>query len=153
AATTSGDGGVDDAGDVTVIDEACPTAPPTAGDTCTLKQECEYGGTGEHRRCSTKFNCQKNVWVEDPPFSGCLRTQADNDPKCPATISALPNGSKCPNVVIGECLYPEGACGCIGCLGPDGGVAGDDWQCATWDAPNGCPEPRPAMGSACSTEG
>jgi hypothetical protein len=62
----------------------------------------------------------------------------------------LSNGSACP--VTGSCTYPEGRCTCIVCP-TDAGTQGTEWECARWETPAGCPEPRPSLGSACPQEG
>jgi hypothetical protein len=135
----------------------CPTAVPAAGTACTTSGlTCELGGTGPQSLCSTVFTCNgsnKLTWFVSPPAQSCVRDQAHNPSACPATFGGLANGTACPAGLTGTCVYDEGLCGCAACAG-DSGVSGTTQQfsCKAYPKPAGCPEPRPAIGDACSTD-
>jgi hypothetical protein len=69
---------------------------------------------------------------------------------CPASFSDG-DGTPCFSI-LPPCDYPEGRCGCLGCLVPGG--LGFAWACRPWDSGGfGCPARAPDMGSPCDGEG
>jgi hypothetical protein len=60
----------------------------------------------------------------------------------------VPVGQACSPAGL-DCAYAEGQCNCTGTVP----VAGPkpEWQCST--PADGCPEPRPRIGDACSQPG
>jgi hypothetical protein len=128
----------------------CPTSEPADGSACTPNGflRCEYGSDPH---CTTIAECSGPgpngpfTWHLTPPDPSC----AGNPPQCPATYGTPANGAACP--YQGTCSYPDGRCECVVCTG-DGGQ-GHEWACDTYRMPAGCPEPRPALGTACTQEG
>jgi hypothetical protein len=70
---------------------------------------------------------------------------------CPPSFTTLPSGSPCPREPAAQCVYAEGVCGCESCRAD--GASGNQWSCASWPTPDGCPAARPRLGSPCATEG
>jgi hypothetical protein len=66
---------------------------------------------------------------------------------CPATFASVPRGTPCtPN--NGYCDYPEGRCACaILFAGPPQPSNQPQWACQ--DPAQGCPTPRPRLGTPC----
>jgi hypothetical protein len=136
----------------------CPNDPPQDNTPCmTAGLRCEYGGTGPERLCSTMATCEeydaKLIWVIAPRFVTCVETVSQNLPACAPTFHARPSGAACPQQMpLGSCVYPEGMCGCFACAPTDGGRA-QDWHCERFPRPEGCPDTRPPIGSACANDG
>jgi hypothetical protein len=137
---------------------ACPSDQPAQGAPCASAElSCEYGGTGPELLCSTTARCSANAsgslaWFVTTPGKECVASQAQNPPACPSTFTGLANGAACPDPsAYTHCVYPEGMCGCLSCMG-DAGALGKEWQCEAYPQPQGCPEPRPRIGSACTQE-
>jgi hypothetical protein len=133
---------------------ACPADVPTDGASCaSVDLYCEYGGTGPELLCSTTAHCNTNgKWSVIVPGKECIPSQAQNPSDCPSSFTGLPTGSACPNDNFAtRCVYPEGMCGCLPCMG-DGAMA-KEWACQTYPTPDGCPEPRPRVGTPCTQEG
>jgi hypothetical protein len=168
--TAPTDAGANDASttDGGFVPASCPIALPTAGAPCQqILTECEYGGDGPLRLCSTVARCDvasgttAGTWDVALPASTCVGTQAQNSAGCPASFGALASGSACPaseGISAGTCVYPEGLCACETCTEiEDGGALGPskpEWACDPYPAPVGnCPATKPALGSACSVEG
>jgi hypothetical protein len=130
----------------------CPASEPASGSTCMPGGQpasgCEYG-TDPH--CTVIASCSAPgpggpfTWQLTGPDPSC----AGNPQQCPASYGMPINGAACP--LMGTCSYPEGRCTCAPCFG-DGGRS-TEWECATWQTPAGCPEPRPLLGTACSQPG
>jgi hypothetical protein len=156
--STGGSGGgtgVSDSADGgTALAASCPPSAPADLASCggQVGLACEYGGTGNYLRCSTIAECRADgVWHVTLPQPSCKGIQADNEAACPSSFGALSAGIACPAGLQGSCAYPEGVCECATCSSPDG--TGKGWSCARWLEPQGCPSPRPHIGSACSTDG
>jgi hypothetical protein len=146
------DGGATDGGP----GGACPANVPGASTPCApVGATCEYGG-GDHLLCSTIARCQQGrtgqgAWFVDVPGTDCIPGPASNPAACPAAFGSLPTGSACPANLPSDCVYAEGMCSCASCEG-DGGMQ-NEWACEAFPQPQGCPEPRPRIGSACTQEG
>jgi hypothetical protein len=143
--TTTTDGGTD--GSTPAM--KCPSTVPANGSPCDVmigNVACEYGADSRGQ-CATLAECYAGSWHITPPATTCNM----NSSLCPASFSALAEGSPCP-VQDTTCFYPEGGCGCAPCE-VDGGMSGQ-WKCRTWSSAGmGCPAPRVPLGSACTTEG
>ncbi len=145
----SGDGGGDAAA------SPCPASVPSAGAACTRSGlECEYG-TSPVTACNTVATCAGSTWTITPPNSSGGACRGSLDSQCPATYALVPKGSHCsdPNLV---CDYPRGRCACEAPTGgivvlADASLMTTTWMCQT--GTTGCPDTRPALGTACSPEG
>lgn len=118
---------------------ACPASAPADGAACgVLGLDCEYGG--DHRaRCNVVARCSAGQWHVAAPSGPCA---TGVDAGCPATYASVTPLAACGPFGL-TCSYADGVCGC-------GRIAHqyDGWQC---DAPDqGCPWPRPALGSSCA---
>ena len=141
---------------------ACPASLPSQGTPCPRAGlACEYGGTGDHLLCSTFATCQslgsstsQVAWSIRAPDARCSSSQASNSSLCPLTFGGLATGSACPLNLDATCVYPQGECGCVPCESGSGpGKTSTEWACEAWPVPQGCPEPRPRIGTACATDG
>jgi hypothetical protein len=126
---------------------------PADGSPCTSSAiglfACEYNGNAMGQ-CATVAECYADgKWHVALPANTC----GVNPSECPASFSALAEGSPCPLMGgTGACFYPEGGCGCKPCAS-DGGMS-SMWTCRPWSSAGaGCPAPRPLLGSVCSQEG
>jgi hypothetical protein len=137
----------------------CP-ASSAVGGACSFSSypgPCEYGND-PRVGCDPIYVCQGNQWVPDD-VGGCgLLDGPDggNSPACPATFAGVDQGGQC-SVSGAECLYPEAFCQCAvncfgACAGPDSGIP-TTWQCDVPDPANGCPIPRPRLGTSCHVPG
>jgi hypothetical protein len=130
----------------------CPAQPPSAGESCTTTGlVCEYGGDPQ-AACDQFFKCE-GTWSQVRVGGLCERLDGGSSPDCPASYSGVPQGQLC-SVGGAQCDYPEAYCKCDVrcfdiCPAPDSG-APTYWQCDVPYPPNGCPVPRPALGSSCS---
>jgi hypothetical protein len=143
----------------------CVDPVPVDGTLCSTDPTmCEYGGSDPMSLCTTVAFCDgptgaNSVWHVTPPYTYCVATPSQNQPECPATFSALPNGAPCPRSLDpimhrGACAYPEGFCGCGECVDLSNLNEETQWWCKAFTAaPDGCPDPRPVEGTVCSTEG
>jgi hypothetical protein len=116
---------------------ACPASPPTVGGTCPIQgAECEYG-SNPNSACNQVFLCSdKSEWTLETGSTCPTGT-------CPATYSDVPQNMSCtPNGL--DCAYSQGQCNCTMSLPIVGGAT---WKCFD---PNGCPEPRPDLGTPCT---
>ena|ERR1700690_2070438 len=132
--------GAGDGGDATTAwSPVCPESVPAQGSACTNEGlECEYD-------CDV-LECAAGTWAGAVLVGGNLCDAGPSSPSCPATISGIIPSASCTN--SGEtCVYAEGICQCNspGDPTPDGGSS---WFCGP---EQGCPMPRPRIGSACST--
>ncbi len=129
----------------------CPTAAPTAGTACVDEMlECEYGDAWWSVACDVVMQCESGQWQRTQlSFEPCSPEPGSNPASCPATSSAIPEGSVCAPSGT-NCYYPDAFCQCTVPLGGpvliDGGTA--NWTCLPGD---GCPYPRPRLGSACTS--
>jgi hypothetical protein len=143
------DGGTDDGGGLDGGSATCPSSPPADGGACSIEAlQCEYGNAPQPY-CDTVATCTAKTWhVVSPPKGGaCLYSG-----KCPAAFKDVPVGQSCPDAYPSTCVYPEGGCQPFmgGPVPLDAGGAAH-WSC---DQPqNGCPTPRPRLGSFCHQEG
>ena len=123
----------------------CPATPPVGGSVCTGSASCQYGSDPDSA-CDTIAVCLEGYWTATFPQSGSFcPTTPPGQNGCP---SAYPTtGDSCQTTV--GCAYPQGLCVCTADIGPVVELdAGMIWQC---EVPGtGCPEPRPAIGSACT---
>ncbi len=135
---------------------SCPRVEPRVGDPCGRPGLlCEYDRSGWEPGCSSLVQCDnKRTWTEhaDPDEESCKLRNAGLGASCPSGYGSAPRGSACTSRVT--CDYPEGRCACtVACVDehaakqPASGV----WKCD--DAPDGCPHPRPTLGSPCATPG
>ena len=129
----------------------CPASQPSAGSPCNPKGlTCEYGGPDDVQGCDTLATCQQGgTWAIQPPTVTNCGTVS---PACPATYASVPQGSSCSSYGA-VCDYDQGRCECTSgggpvCITPDGSTC-MFWFCQSPKTP-GCPERRPALGSACS---
>jgi hypothetical protein len=143
-ADTSGsvDGGrANDGGPVVV----CPMTPPTAGSACPIiNHECEYG-TNPNALCNQTARCSATGWTY--PSAVCPMGG-----HCPMSYASVPTGQSCqPQGLV--CGFVEGVCTCWSSgnvVRIDGG-AGPQWKC--FPVGQGCPSPRPNIGTSCSRVG
>ena len=130
----------------------CPASAPASGAACaTDGLSCEYG-SDPNLQCNVYAQCNLGHWtVSTPPPSGC--PTPPNDSQCPSSYASVPVGQLCGVLVGLTCSYPQGFCGCaVPQMGPYPADASAvaEWIC---DQPEqGCPQPRPKLGSACSQE-
>ncbi len=120
----------------------CPATAPVVDASCTsVGLECEYGSSW-YVGCDPVYLCgDGGTWS-----GGATGTCADAG-ACPADSDAAP--SSCSSFF--GCDYTDRHCECaMQCGGPCCG--GWSWQCYV-PAKQGCPYPRPDIGTACSTEG
>jgi hypothetical protein len=155
--TSSANGG--DAGDAG--GPGCPVTLPQAGSPCvppaspsSVYWECEYG-TDPHctsiAACGSPAGNPPYIWVVFPPDSAC----GGNPATCPTSFSQPP-AVTC--ALPTACFFPQGACYCASCTptfcSPTPCAdkdAGTEWQCAPWPERPGCPNPRPLLGTPCSS--
>jgi hypothetical protein len=145
--------------DASPVGAGCPAQTPIADAPCSVPGlSCEYGGFGDHLLCSTVATCQPGAgkgttWYVSRPAKDCISSPAANPAECPSSFGAIPMGGACPQAAPGQCVYAEGVCGCVPCA-PDGSNAfTNEWACASWPAPSGCPAARPRLGTPCAPEG
>jgi hypothetical protein len=139
---------------------ACPTSMPTPGGPCGASGlTCEYGDDPS-ASCDTLMTCSSGVWAtsQEPMDGGCSTT---NPPSCPTAFSDVAQGAACGSSTF-DCYYPQARCSCSP-LVLQGACIRTSCPAPTWscDTPaedtddmlvpeNGCPVPRPRIGSACS---
>jgi hypothetical protein len=129
----------------------CPSAAPADASACgTDGLECEYG-SNPVPECNTVATCDSAHWAVQPPTTGdaCPTMRS---PSCPASFSAASPAVHCEPLGL-VCDFAEGRCDCSVGGGPvplDASAAAR-WHCQT--PGDGCPEPRPGLGTPCTTEG
>jgi len=127
--------------------KACPGTPPTAGGTCSASkgmEKCEYG-TNPDPSCNQVFACPAGTWVDQTTGTLCPSQQS-----CPSSFASVPVSQDCSNFNTLSCAYPEGECICT--QSPNGLISQTPvWAC--FAAQSGCPQPRPDIGTACTTQG
>jgi hypothetical protein len=147
----------DDAGHPTPIPTyapGCPTSVPADGSPCSagFGFTCEYGADPHCTKiaaCASDGQSGTFTWFVTSSDSSC----SGNPAECPKSFGAAKNESPCANT-DDSCTYSEGRCGCVSCESnesPNGGM--QQWVCETWETPTACPEPRPLLGTSCSSEG
>ncbi|HEY6463233.1 MAG TPA: hypothetical protein VIY73_23860 [Polyangiaceae bacterium] len=144
-------GGVDASDDASPPwSNVCPASLPAIGSACTHENvECEYGSAWWSVSCDSVVRCSGGAWTKDlPSFEPCRPEPGPNSASCPPTYAQVPQGASCDATGL-SCVYGQGLCSCEVPLGGpiqvDGGSA--SWDCVPG---NGCPFPRPRLGSACS---
>ncbi len=130
----------------------CPTTAPAAGSTCDVSpgHDCEYGSS-PNPNCNSVFACDRKdtptgVWVEVPRSGTCPPSTGT----CPASYSVAASGMGPCEVDGTTCDYPQGTCICTSDPGGLPIINGPVWSCTP---ANGCPEPRPNLGSSCASPG
>jgi len=127
----------------------CPVGQPTVGAACSPENvQCEYGDSWWSVSCDLVTQCQGGQWATfQPSFEPCSAKPGPNDKSCPADFASVPQGTQCATTGL-SCVYTQGECACQVPLGGpveiDGGIG--DWGCVP---EQGCPFPRPRLGSAC----
>jgi hypothetical protein len=135
-------------------DSTCPGQPPAQGASCSVAAgvplACEYG-VNANGACGTLVSCGSQgegtpfVWNVSAPAAGC----GVNAPTCPGSFTARADGTACDPSASSTCDYSEGRCACVAC--GYGQSSQGTWQCLAWSAgAQGCPTPRPELGTACS---
>jgi hypothetical protein len=149
------DAGSDATSDATVSDASldvssdvptgtCPQDAPTSGASCAnVGLTCEYGTSWYVHDCTAIYVCgDAGTWTGGQ--LPCL----PNNGNCPSDPDAAPS---C-NPDVGPCDYGDRHCECATqCGGPCCG-SGAKWECYA-PAQNGCPFPRPDLGTTCANEG
>ena len=136
-----------DMGTVPGRNPACPATVPAAGTRCDPILACDYA-SDTHHICTTHVDCASAdrktfKWVVSVPADDC----GANSASCPASFTALADGSPCPGVSP-SCTYPEGRCGCLPCSDEAG--MSSEWACRKWGPSEmGCPADPPLSGDAC----
>ncbi len=124
--------------------EACPSNPPTPGGSCSTNTlTCEYG-TNPDPSCNQMFQCTSGAWVDQSTGTYCPPQQT-----CPGSYAQVPVNQDCTPQTL-TCAYPEGECICTTSFG------GLQKQTPAWNCfpkIDGCPSPRPDIGSSCTTPG
>jgi hypothetical protein len=103
--------------------------------------QCEYG-TSPDPSCNQLFECLNGTWASGGPGGICPAGT------CPTHFVDVPQGQVCIPSGL-DCAYQEGECNCT-FSSPAGTGTMPTWHCFR---PQGCPEPRPRLGSACTQEG
>lgn len=120
----------------------CPPTPPGSGTACTTNgAACEYG-TNPNPACNEIVDCMSGTWEGSGMGMQCPTGT------CPASYADVPQGQTCMPSGL-DCSYPQGQCNCS-FTSPSGTGTMPTWHCFT---PQGCPEPRPRLGDACTQEG
>jgi hypothetical protein len=102
--------------------------------------QCEYG-TNPEPSCNQLFLCLSGLWDATGGSTCPVGT-------CPMRFVDVHEGQACmPNGL--DCAYLEGECNCTISV-PAGTGTTSTWHCFH---PQGCPEPRPRLGSACTQDG
>jgi hypothetical protein len=123
----------------------CPVTPPSAGSSCPIiNHECEYG-TNPNALCNQIARCSVTGWTY--PSAVCPMGG-----HCPTSYASAPTGQSCqPQGLV--CGFVEGVCTCWASgnvVRIDGGT-GPQWKC--FPVGQGCPSPRPNIGTSCSRVG
>jgi hypothetical protein len=128
----------------------CPNTAPTLGTPCTQPDlQCEYGDAWWSIGCDVVVQCRSGSWASDTVGGACTPQPGTNSSSCPATYGDVPQDQTCSPTGL-SCLYSEGICSCGFPFGPQPPVGGGLWSCLPGQ---GCPFPRPRLGSACSGSG
>jgi hypothetical protein len=141
-------GGPDGAADAEAWSPVCPPIAPAVGGACNVNQAtCEYGNLQYEVGCNTVITCDNFVWTSFDAGLPCV-PDAPNPSSCPSSLALVEAQGTLPCAPSGaNCAYPQGVCPCATPLGlPDGSPT-------TWNGcypGQGCPMPRPRLGSPCS---
>jgi hypothetical protein len=122
---------------------SCPVTPPDAGAPCSGPSEpwqgCEYGDDPDPY-FNSFATCVLGSWNVPPAKDASAFPPVPAG--CPATLAAALASASCdpdaaaPGTIL-ACYYPGGAC-----------ICGPPWSCTV--AADGCPAPRPRIGSPCT---
>lgn len=121
----------------------CPATPPGVGTQCTpfkAGEKCEYGKNPDPN-CNQIFVCT-GTWVDQSANSVC-----PSQSNCPGQFSDVQVGQECSYNTL-SCSYPQAECICTQSVG---GLVTQTPQWDCFPAQSGCPQPRPDIGTACST--
>jgi hypothetical protein len=122
----------------------CSASQPMMNGACAPSgTQCEYGYSPSPH-CNETFDCLDGGWVGSGSGGGGYCAPSD----CPSGFSDVPQGMTCVQTGLG-CAYPEGQCDCSN-TGVAGVSVNATWQCFE---PQGCPEPRPFLGTPCTHDG
>jgi hypothetical protein len=130
----------------------CPDTIPAIGSACTQENlECEYGSAWWNISCDKVVQCQSGAWTSFmPSYDPCSPAPGPNPAGCPANLSDIPQGGSCEDTTLSCDYLPNAICSCSLPLGGPVQVdAGGSWACLP---EQGCPLPRPTVGTACDTE-
>ena len=113
-------------------DPQCPDSPQNLKTlACTPGFTCDYRAPGAYPTCIDRLQCvnANGGWSMVRSSQNCQKPT--NDPSCPATFSALAQGTDCDDWRIGTCTYDEGPAGVP--LARFGGLPTQgDWECQRW---------------------
>jgi hypothetical protein len=133
----------------------CPADAPTPGVACELNNPpiCEYGEPSV-RFCTTQASCKYNqatgpesaAWVVTEPRDDCVLPM-EEPTDCPEDFASVPEGD-CEMDGL-TCAYPEGTCGCRMQFRGQA-TRNPQWICEPLN--EGCPAPRPLLGTPCEEE-
>ncbi len=119
----------------------CPSSPPAGGASCTPESlKCEYGSNPDPN-CDQLFVCTSGAWLDKTSGGVCAPQSL-----CPASYNAVPTGQDCAPDEL-SCGYPEGECICTKSSGGLQKIT-PSWSC--FPKVEGCPSPRPDIGSSCT---
>jgi hypothetical protein len=140
---TGADGGTgSDSGGDSGGGAICPATPPASGSMCSPQGlQCEYG-TSPDPGCNMLAGCTASGW-EYALGGNCTMGQ------CASSYGSVPVNQNCAGDNGLVCGYAQGTCTCS--YGAPPHVNGPVWQC--FPAADGCPSPRPDIGTACSDPG
>jgi hypothetical protein len=135
----------------------CPATQPTAQTPCTPGgRVCEYGSSPVEE-CDTLATCTSGAWsISMPDTSGKDCPSHLDLQNCPATEDGVSKGGVCTQAGL-ICDYTRGRCDCesggsgVVVVVLDGGSITPTWRCQ--QPSTGCPDGRPNLGTACTTEG
>jgi hypothetical protein len=102
--------------------------------------QCEYGDN-PNQDCNAVISCDASGW-SGPSHTACPTGT------CPATYADVAQGQACLPQGL-DCAYPQGQCNCAFTVPVSN--SGPVWQCST--PAQGCPDPRPRIGSSCTQPG
>jgi hypothetical protein len=124
----------------------CPATEPAQGDDCpTDNLTCEYG-TNANPYCNDLWECDGGAWQDmAPPSNGCVPPGAT----CPDYASISGTSTTC-TLQSQTCDYSQGTCVCTDSPGGLPTTNGPFWSCVPIS--QGCPGPRPPLGSPCSVD-
>jgi hypothetical protein len=149
--TSGGSSGTSGGSSGTSGGHACPASTPAEGASCSPEQlSCEYGSDPDFE-CNVVAECVGGRWqLRIPPPNAQVCPSPGLRKDCPPSFAQAGQGGSCAPPGF-ECDYPQGRCDCtLGFGGPVQLDAGSGhWFCEA--PPKGCPQPRPRLGSACST--
>jgi hypothetical protein len=150
----SGTGGTAGTGGVSGFVD-CPADAPAEGAACKLNNPptCEYGEPSV-RSCTTQASCKYNqatgpesaAWVVTEPRDDCV-LPVEQPADCPGDFASVPEGD-CEMDGL-TCAYPEGTCGCRVQFRGEA-MLNPRWVCEPLN--EGCPAPRPLLGTPCEEE-